>query len=115
MKTCIQHGGLAIMRLFPFILLSLTALTSCGQAKNFDLVIKNAQVFDSKTGKLSINKTILIKAGIIINVTGNQQNYAATKIIDAKGKLVTPGFIDTHIHPTDVFGDYNAAPEYLPK
>jgi imidazolonepropionase-like amidohydrolase len=29
--------------------------------------------------------------------------------------LVTPAFIDTHIHPTDVFGDYGAAPAYLSK
>lgn len=103
------------MKLLTFILSLLIALTSCGQTKQIDLAIKNAQVFDTKKGKLSINQTILIKAGIIVNVTGRQKKYSATKTIDAKGKLVTPGFIDTHIHPTDVYGDYNEAPEYLSK
>ncbi len=103
------------MKLLTLLLPLFITLTSCGQTKNYDLAIKNATVFDSKTGALSLNQTILIKAGIIIKVTENQKNYSATKTIDAKGKLVTPGFIDTHIHPTDVFGDYNAAPEYLPK
>lgn len=103
------------MKLFTFLLPHLIALTSCGQTKNYDLVIKNSTVFDSKIGTLSKKQTILIKAGIIVGVTESKKNFLATKTIDAKGKLVTPGFIDTHIHPTDVFGDYNEAPEYLPK
>jgi len=103
------------MKLLTLILLLLIALTFRGQTKSYDLAIKNATVFDSKTGTLSKNRTILIKSGNIINVTDSKKDFSTTKTIDAKGKLVTPGFIDTHIHPTDVFGDYNAAPEYLPK
>ena len=103
------------MKLLTLILPLLISLTSCGQTKSYDLAIKNATVFESKSGTLSKNQTILIKAGIIISVTESKKEFSATKTIDAKGKLVTPGFIDTHIHPTDVFGDYNAAPEYLPK
>ena len=103
------------MKLFTLILPLLFCLTSCGQRKNYDLIIKNATVFDSKNGTISKNQTILIKAGIIIGVTESKKDFSASKIIDAKEKLVTPGFIDTHIHPTDVFGDYSAAPEYLPK
>jgi imidazolonepropionase-like amidohydrolase len=103
------------MKLFTFTLAFLATLTSFGQAGKFDLVIKNAKVFDSRTGALSLNQTILIKGGIITKVTSNQKNYSATKTIDARGKLVTPGFVDTHIHPTDVYRNYGALPEYLPK
>jgi len=103
------------MKLLALILPLLIALTSCEQTKHYDLAIKNATVFDSKTGTLSNNRAILIKEGTIVNVTDSKKDFSAAKTIDAKGKLVTPGFIDTHIHPTDVFGDYNAAPEYLPK
>jgi imidazolonepropionase-like amidohydrolase len=103
------------MKLLTFLLPLLIALTSCGQTKNYDLAIKNATVFDSKSGTLSKNQTTLIKAGIIAGVADSKKEFSATKTIDAKGKLVTPGFIDTHIHLTDVFGDYNAAPEYLQK
>jgi imidazolonepropionase-like amidohydrolase len=101
------------MKLFTFILAFLATLTSFGQAGKFDLVIKNAKVFDSRTGTLSLHQTILIKGGIITKVTSNQKNYSATKTIDAGGKLVTPGFVDTHIHPTDVYRNYGALPEYL--
>lgn len=103
------------MKLLTNILLILAAFSSCGQTKIFDLAIKNATVFDSKKGTVLKNKIILIKAGIIENITDNQKEFSAKNIIDANGKLVTPGFIDTHIHTTDVFGDYAAAPEYLAK
>ena len=103
------------MKLITFLLPLLMALTSCRQTKSYDLAIKNATVFDSKIGTLAKNQTILIKEGIIVDVTDSKKDFSATKTIDAKGKLVTPGFIDTHIHPTDVFGDYSSAPEYLPK
>lgn len=103
------------MKLFTFTLALLFALTSFCQVAKFDLVIKNATVFNSKTGTLSKNQTILIKDGIITYVTGKQKKYAALKTIDAAGKLVTPAFIDTHIHLTDVYRSYGALPEYFPK
>jgi hypothetical protein len=102
------------MRLITLTLaLFVTTLTCFGQ--KFDLVIKNAKVFNTQTGKLSANQTILIKGGIITQVTGGQKRYAALHTIDAMEKLVTPGFIDTHIHPTDVYRAYGPLPEYLPK
>ena len=93
----------------------MTIVYSCGPPPAYDLIIKNAKVFDSKTGTVSEKCSILVKSGIIAGITTNQQRLAAKQIIDAEGKLVTPGFIDTHIHPTDVFGDYDAAPQNLPK
>lgn len=104
-----------MIKLLTIILALLIATTCYGQPKNYDLVIKNASLFDSKNGLILKNRTIIIKAGLIVNITDSKINFLAIKTIDAKGKLVTPGFVDTHIHPTDVFGDYDAAPEYLPK
>lgn len=103
------------MKLFSFTLVFFITLVCFGQTGKFDLAIKNAKVFDSKTAKLLSNQTILIKDGIIVKVTGNQKKYSAVKIIDAEGKLVTSGFVDTHIHPTDVYRSYGRLPEYLPK
>jgi imidazolonepropionase-like amidohydrolase len=104
-----------MMKLFTSTLAFLALLTSFGQTGKMDLVIKNANLFDSRTGVLSANQTILVKDGIITQVTSNKKNYAATKTIDAKGKLVTPGFIDTHIHLTDVYRSYGALPESFAK
>ena len=95
-------------------LLLMTLFLSCGPAKKYDLVIRNALVLNVKTGEVAANKTILITDGKIAAVTDND-NHPAKEIIDAKGKLITPSFIDPHIHPTDVFGDYEKAPKILRK
>jgi imidazolonepropionase-like amidohydrolase len=104
-----------MMKLLISMLALFATLTSFGQTGKMDLVIKNAKVFNSRTGVLSANQTILVKNGIITLVTSNKKNYSAMKTIDAKGKLVTPGFIDTHIHPTDVYRSYGALPEFFAK
>ncbi|HEX8546860.1 MAG TPA: amidohydrolase family protein [Cytophagaceae bacterium] len=76
----------------------------------YDLIIKNATIFNSITGKTETNKDILIRDGKIIDVVPRGQLHKSKNIIEAKEKLVTPGFIDVHIHPTDILGDFDKAP-----
>jgi predicted amidohydrolase YtcJ len=75
-----------------------------------DLVIKNAKV-------VTIDKynpraqAIAFKGEIIIAATSNKEiekyiKKGTTKIIDAKGRLVTPGFNDAHVHFDFVDPDY---------
>ena len=101
------------MKSIVFLLVFLVTLSSFGQAGKMDIVIRNANIFDSKTGEILLDQTILIKDGIIVNVSSKQKKYSARKTIDAGGRLVTPGFIDTHIHPTDVYRSYGALPSLL--
>src|SRR5262249_22448564 len=61
----------------------------------FDLVIRNGQVVDG-SGAPAFAADVAVKDGRIAavgTVTGS-----GTKEIDARGKLVTPGFIDIHTH-----------------
>jgi len=60
------------------------------------LLIKNGYVYTME-GKNIENGDILIKDGKIVKVGSNIENKNA-KIIDAKGKIVLPGFIDAHTH-----------------
>jgi imidazolonepropionase-like amidohydrolase len=87
-------------------------ISSLGFANGqFDLVIKNAIVFNSKSATITPKQDILINDGIIVKVVlSSTTKYDAKKIINAQGKLVTPGFIDVHTHPTDVLGDDDNAP-----
>jgi hypothetical protein len=78
-----------------------------------ELKIINANILDVTSGKILTNKTILISNEKIADIS-DSANHKSTRTIDAKGKLVTPGFIDPHIHPTDIFGDYEKAPKTLP-
>lgn len=103
------------MKFITLALFLLNAITVFGQKGRYDIIVRNANVFDAEKGTVLLNQTILIRDGIIKKVTGRQRRYNGVKVIDVNGKLVTPGFIDTHIHATDVYRTYGALPEYFHK
>ena len=67
--------------------------------QSFDLLIKNARVFDG-TGNPAFPADIGVREGRIAAV-GRLGNATAKRVIDATGKFVSPGFIDIHSHADD--------------
>lgn len=102
------------MRNYRILIIIFTLISlGCKQTEECDLLIKNANVLDVETGEILLQKTLVITNGIIQDIIDEPIGYKGIEIINAKGKLVTPSFIDTHIHPTDVFGDRKEAPKSL--
>lgn len=62
----------------------------------YDLVIKNGEIIDG-SGKCSYFADIGIKDGYIMEIRPNIETEAL-KVIDAKGYVVSPGFIDIDSH-----------------
>ena len=60
----------------------------------FDLLIRNARVFDG-AGNPAFPADIGVRGGRIVAL-GRLGNATATRVIDATGKFVAPGFIDIH-------------------
>ena len=75
--------------------LALAALTTPTLAAT---VIDGVTVIDPRTGKLQLNRAILIDGTRIIRI-GRAGSIAADIKVDARGKFVVPGFLDMHAHP----------------
>ena len=61
----------------------------------FDLVIRNATIVDG-TGRPTFTGDLAVQDGKIAAV--GEVSETGKKEIDAKGKLLTPGWVDVHSH-----------------
>ena len=81
------------------ILAALTVLAISGIAAiqaPYDVVIRNGRVLDG-TGATWFRADIAIKGDTIVRIARTIAE-PATRVIDAGGAIVAPGFIDTHTH-----------------
>jgi N-acyl-D-amino-acid deacylase len=78
-------------QLFVLLFLSQTLL-----AQQYDVLIINGKIIDG-TGNSWYYGDIAIKDGKIVSI-GKFNNITAPKVINAKGLIIAPGFIDVHAH-----------------
>ncbi|HET9744290.1 MAG TPA: amidohydrolase family protein, partial [Chitinophagaceae bacterium] len=78
-------------QLFILLLVSQAAV-----AQQYDVLIINGKIIDG-TGNSWFYGDVAIKDGKIVYV-GKTNNVTAPKVINAKGLIVAPGFIDVHGH-----------------
>ncbi len=74
-----------------------TAWSAMGPGDRFDLLIRNANVMDPSQG-LAGRRDIGIRYGLIESIEASIAPERAQRVMDAGGKLVTPGLIDLHCH-----------------
>ncbi len=88
---------------FIYFSVMFMAFFSCknNQDKKADFVLKNAIIWTGNQ-KQAEAQALAIKEDKIIFIGNNQdvENFIGnnTKVIDAHGQMVTPGFIDSHVH-----------------
>ena len=61
----------------------------------YDLLIKNGLIVDG-SGDVPYQADVAVNGDTIVKI--GHLDEPAKEVIDAKGKLVTPGFIDIHCH-----------------
>ena len=76
-------------------------LRSMVSAAETTIVIECCSLFDSETGTMKSDQTIVIRDSQIMHVAANEEipdvPAGATRI-DGRGKYALPGFIDAHVH-----------------
>jgi predicted amidohydrolase YtcJ len=72
---------------------------SCSSKKQADLLVTNAVIYTVDSA-FSVAQCIAIKDGRFIAIGSSDliSDYQAKEIIDAQGKAIYPGFIDSHCH-----------------
>ena len=81
-------------------LLCSLAAPSQAQAFRYDLVIKGGRVIDPSQS-LSAPRDVAISGGKVARVDADIPSSEARLTIDARGKIVTPGLVDIHVHVYD--------------
>lgn len=95
----------------PFLLLLLLLPSGLMSQEKYDLLIRNGKIIDG-SGNSWYYADLAIKDGRIAVIRKNLK-AAADRVIDAKGLLVTPGFIDVHAHIEESIFQKPTADNYI--
>src|SRR5687767_15915259 len=97
---------LSVLLFFALSASSVNVVLAQPEADSYDLVIINARIVDG-TGNPWFRGSIAVKDGKIAKV-GRFADAETKHVIDAKGQIVAPGFIDVHAHTEDIFDNPTA-------
>src|SRR5579859_7542186 len=80
----------------------LATLSGAARAQPFryDMVIKGGRVIDPSQS-LAAARDVGITAGRIVRLDASIPETEARQVLDARGKIVTPGLVDIHVHVYD--------------
>ena len=92
------------MRLLTLVV-ALTLVSNPASAQQFDLLIRGGMVLDG-SGSPAFTADVGIIDDQIVAI-GKLDEATATRLIDARGKYVVPGFIDMHSHADRSFASDN--------
>jgi N-acyl-D-amino-acid deacylase len=93
------------------VLLAVGALARGQSASNYDLVIRNGYVLDG-AGNPWVLADVAVQGDAIVAI-GRSLPGAGRREIDARGLVVSPGFIDLHTHASRGIFDVPTAENYV--
>lgn len=79
-------------------------------------LFREVNIFDGKSDKLAAGMSVLVEGNKIAKIAKSINAPAGATVIDAKGRTMTPGLIDAHVHlfwNTSPAGMFNFPQDYL--
>jgi len=95
-KKNIIHTILTIIAMFVALAVPQTQAQAQKKEAPPQVLIKNVQIFDGKSDKLTKGLDVLVEGNKIKRI--GKINAPRAILIDGGGRVLTPGFIDTHTH-----------------
>lgn len=92
-------------------LLAFLLLASTVHAADYDLILRNARIVDG-TGAPWYRGEIAISGDTIVRID-RHLDASAARVIDVRGRVVAPGFIDLHTHARRGIFDVPSAENYI--
>ncbi|MBI4485650.1 MAG: hypothetical protein HY655_06525 [Acidobacteria bacterium] len=87
--------------------IGLLVAASAADLQAQSLLVSGGTLIDG-TGRSPVeNAYILVRDGVITEVTTSPPSAAGVAVVDARGKYILPGLIDSHVHYRNL---YNPAP-----
>lgn len=90
--------GFTAVSIFLLVIIKLLTASLAAFADDYDLVIRQARVIDPETGLDAIRDVGIGQGRILAIESQLNEADADTRIIDAAGLVLAPGFIDLHVH-----------------
>lgn len=106
-----------MIRSIPALLFAAAAVSASlparASAQSYDVVITGGTVVDG-TGAPGFRADVAVHDGRIVRVSREGIDPAqGRRVIDATGRVVTPGFIDNHAHVQQTIAEYPLAENFL--
>ncbi|MEM8886880.1 MAG: amidohydrolase family protein [Bacteroidota bacterium] len=99
---------MSLSKICTALLVYLSGVMGAGDLpKKHDLAIVGVDVFNTQSKEIQRGKTILIDGDEITAIVDASAKVKAKQEVDGKGRLVVPGFIDTHAHLNLIFENQN--------
>ncbi|MGH7678978.1 MAG: amidohydrolase [Gemmatimonadaceae bacterium] len=87
----------------PFVIFVVTCLAACREPSNpADLVLRDAVVYTVDSTKPRAEAVVIDDGRIVyVGTSDSAQSYVGrqTEVLRLRGRMVLPGFHDTHVHP----------------
>src|ERR1043165_2955900 len=96
----VASSTLMYMKRFSILALGLLATSIAFAAPSGKMVIVNGTAIDPGTSKIIPNAAVIIEGDHISSIVQNSKEMPmkGNGVIDATGKFILPGYIDTHVH-----------------